>query len=768
MNSQQTQLNFSENKTAVSPAVPGNTKPEPLTLHGCMAEPLMSYLKALGIFRLVSEQVDPTCRAAWKNGKFMIQTTLNEDGLVEFFYRKYHPTPIAVPWSGSDFFNVNPSKKLVKHKKTPSGSGIIEAFIENTSPRLESYRESLGVCLEALKNIGITEKKKMENRRNKSQFLSCLLTLGISNLDAWLDAAFALPNDQLKLNTLLGSGGGSDGNTHFSDNFMQNLWDSLPDFDEQKNFSGNDLAYQANESNERLRTALFDSKTISLVEKRTSSLYDSGAVGGPNAGQGFERDSLTNPWNFILAIEGCVMLAGAVSRKLGASNSHAVFPFQTNVSATYNDSLSNKENAGQEIWLPLWHRFCGISEIKILLSEGRSDWNGKQAKRGVDFTKAVASLGVDRGIDSFTRYAIIKGRVGGDNYNTAAFLGHFEVKSQSNVNLLSEADHSIERYRRACGEKTPARFGTALRRLDTAVFDYCRFGGKERFQAILIAIGQAEREVAFGPKFRENKSLQPLQALSAEWVVAADDNSDEFEIAAALAGIQGIENYPGIRANMEPVDFEGHLDWKDESAKVVWKRGNLAENLCAVLERRLLDWKRLCLPYVPIYSNRYVSPATIAKFIHGELDDDRIECLLWGLICCKIDWKPCHGSLESVPRAYALLKTCFPSINPERQHPNGVTRNFWEKASAIRPEPRIVHLVRANRSEEALTIAAQRLRSSGLTPVAIQWKSETFSFDAIRLAAALLFPVKATSLENLWNLVRCKTRNETAEKIDTA
>ena len=38
--------------------------PETLFLSGCTPEPLMGYLKALGVFRLVSEQADPNCRAA--------------------------------------------------------------------------------------------------------------------------------------------------------------------------------------------------------------------------------------------------------------------------------------------------------------------------------------------------------------------------------------------------------------------------------------------------------------------------------------------------------------------------------------------------------------------------------------------------------------------------------------------------------------------------------------------------------------------------------
>ena len=38
-----------------------------LELKGCTPEPLMSYLKALGIFRLVAEQKEKEVRAWWQN-----------------------------------------------------------------------------------------------------------------------------------------------------------------------------------------------------------------------------------------------------------------------------------------------------------------------------------------------------------------------------------------------------------------------------------------------------------------------------------------------------------------------------------------------------------------------------------------------------------------------------------------------------------------------------------------------------------------------------
>ena len=55
-----------------------------IKLLGCRPEPLLSYLKALGVFRLVSEQVDRDARAAWEDDVFVLHTSLTQDELLQF------------------------------------------------------------------------------------------------------------------------------------------------------------------------------------------------------------------------------------------------------------------------------------------------------------------------------------------------------------------------------------------------------------------------------------------------------------------------------------------------------------------------------------------------------------------------------------------------------------------------------------------------------------------------------------------------------------
>ncbi|MEO2088572.1 MAG: hypothetical protein ABGY75_03620 [Gemmataceae bacterium] len=47
--------------------------PDPLRLEGCTPEPLMGYLKALGVLRLLSEQLpDAAVRGWWEAGTFCL------------------------------------------------------------------------------------------------------------------------------------------------------------------------------------------------------------------------------------------------------------------------------------------------------------------------------------------------------------------------------------------------------------------------------------------------------------------------------------------------------------------------------------------------------------------------------------------------------------------------------------------------------------------------------------------------------------------------
>jgi CRISPR-associated protein Csx17 len=734
-----------------------------IRLSGCHPEPLLSYLKALGVFRLVAEQVDPDARAAWKDDAFMLYTSVDVDELIRFFNLQYEPTPIVVPWSGDDFFVAKGAKAEKNAKKTPAGASVIAAFLDATTPRLQNYRLTINEINTTMERLGLVRVKATTDKDGKSKAAQLQIpgktltsqqckNLLTANLRAWLpdevirwlDVAMALDasGDKAIFNPLLGSGGGSDGNTHFSDNFMQNLWDVLPEFDSQRKYP-NQI-----DSTALLRGSLFGSATTGLLSGRTSSLFDSGAVGGPNATQGMNREALTNPWNFILGMEGALCLAGAASRRMNANRSAGAFPFAVRSRSVGSNTFSADKESGQwEIWVPLWSHAITLTELTLLFAEGRAEVKRKPARDGVDFSRAIASLGVDRGIQAFVRYAIVKGRIGGENYNTAAALGQFAVTPRPGADLLNEIDRWLDRARRACdNDKAPARYPSAMRRLDSAIMEYCRYGGNVRFADVLGALGAMERELGHtgkkpGQIGNDQNNVEPVPQLSWRWLQTADDGSVEFRLAVALASIQRASDKLGpLRVHLEPISANQNK-WEEGSKTVVWSAGDIAHNLAAVLERRMMEAERANVEYLPLDAKRRVTPADVIAFLAGAVDEQRLEDLLWGALL--IDWekvKPYQPTVDAdsflaLPRIYALLKSLF--LQGDEALPTASGEPLW-------PDATILAALRASHVNRAAELATRRLRAAGYTPLVSdeEWSS---AVQPVRLAAALLIPLALPS-----------------------
>jgi len=829
-----------------------------LSLPGCTPEPLMNYLKALGILRIVSEQAGPNARGCWKNGVFELYSKFDRDGLIQFLLHDYEPSPVVVPWSGNDFFAE--CDAAGPFAATPTAKAVIAAFRETTSKRLTPYREAIKAIQSAMQVTGVLKKADIEkkaNERVKANFLTTIRNIAPDSVACWIDAAALISGNRATFSSLLGSGGGSDGNTHFSDNFMQNLWDCLPDFNIQRGYSvelggkkwvglkapasipgklavdqtpkkttlvsnlaveellmvivemnPNWTTGQKDELRKRLATlnpvhcidksalfnALFGEHTKSLIAGRTSALFDSGAVGGPNASQGFERESLINPWNFILGIEGTLCFSGALVKRLNA-DAFGTFPFQFQLSVTGRDSASSKEQSGRELWLPLWNHKATFSEVAYLLAEGRAERSQQAVRRGVDMMQAVAQLGIDRGINEFARYAIVRGRVGGDNYNTAACLGRVVVRDKElpGARLIEKVSGWIDTFRDQCKtgqkEEAPHRFGAAARRIDAAIFDYCRYGGKVQFNSILCAHGQAESEVAKGETFWDDRStgstkVRPLTGLSSKWIEEANDCSPEFRLALSLAAMFAREQKVGpLRANLEPFDLSRgkYADWDTKDRRVVWNAADLTSNLSSILARRLVDGTRLGCAQLPLES-AYTAPLdAVAAFLDDDgdrplLDFERIEELLWGLILIDHStdriWFGDPDPIAPLPRAYALLKLLFlPAPLVLDRTANGSVRGVTfcregQEGLTIKPEPQIIPLLQSGRREsigEACRIAARRLRASGINSLPhrtsggrnrdAEWEEVGSGLDGRRLAAALLFPITPRSIASLFHLV---------------
>lgn len=746
-----------------------------ITLYGCTPEPLMGYLKALGMLRLVSEQqADPLAKGFWRNNEFVLQSRLDANELIDFFMTRYEPTPIFSPWNGDGGFLSDSgaayetiekiksleTKRLARMQRFIDDLRSTASLNQLGAARAESktlqdqYNEKYKTKADKWKKKA-TEREKEEyatiTKKIKSikQSLIFMLRNEYPNESlAWLDSCLAINKDEIAMSPVLGSGG-VDGRMEFSANYLANVIEIV----------SND------NSSTWLKKSLLGDGSPALVNTSVGQ-FAPGAVGGANATQGMEGDSIVNPWDYVLMIEGVVLLAGSVSRKLGINQSpRAVFPFTVYSQAAGESSLGQKESkeARGEIWLPLWARPAGIGEIQQVLSEGRAELRAKQSYSAVDFARAVAGLGIDRGILSFSRQGFLK-------RNGLAFiatpLGRFDVHARAQVDLLRGIDRWLDKFRSACkvGQKgeAPSRITAALHGIDSAIFDYCRYGGRRQFQAILIELGRAERELMRDGRWAEKNSVRPLHGLSADWIDASRDASLEFKLALALAGIRSNGEIGPLRANLEPVhvglrkDGGTYANWAEKGRAVVWNQSSLTANLTAVLTRRIQDAARQGRSRLPLWSPYTVSLETVAAYLAGQTDDKRLEELLWGLVLIdpggsRSGAKAAVQEMQNAPplsRLYALLKLLFlhgPIVYRERH---------WRFASKeeviiIRPEPRILPLLRAGQIDQTARIATQRLRASGLQPMVTRDEKTWPEEQGRRLASALLFPIDSYSLDRL-------------------
>ena len=689
-----------------------------IELRGCTPEPLMAYLKALGIFRLVAEQKGKDARAWWQNDRFFLCSALGRDMLVEFFLNEYRPTPIVSPWNGGSGFHPKDNFKAMN------------IILELESPKFQLWNDVISTGKQILAQQGSNKKEWV--------LAQCRTRFPDDALD-WLDAAYVLTTDGSKFPPLLGTGG-NDGRLEFSNNFMQNVVLAL-NLDARRN--------GATIIRNQLVAALFSEGSPDLL-KRSNGFYNPGSVGGANSSVGFDGDALTNPWDYVLMFEGALLFAGAIARRLSPqSSSKAVFPFTVDNSAAGYGTSSDSEygdSARAEFWAPLWDQPANLFELDHLVSEGRAQLGRRQVSNGTNFARAVAGLGTERGVAQFQRYGFL---VRNGLAYLAAPLGRFHVRGDRDTtrraNVLFDLDTWLENlWRRASDRNAPSGLGTVLRQIDRAIIEFCQRGQERDLQNVLIAVGHAERWLATSSLRKAAYPVLPLNSLSRGWLRHADDRTAEFRLARSLASIlsgqkDGQTQVGPIRENLEPVESRQRADWKEGSTSFVWTSGDALSNLLTVLERRCLEGRMRGLdqlPLVPAYSARLDD---IVAFLNDGVDVQRIADLVLPLSFVRYQRRyEADQNFEQpapfdLPTAYAVMKlTLLPGkfVCPE----------FCEDKD-INMEPQMLAMLRASRIKDAYRVASRRLTASGLRPLSDAPGIADRSDQGRRIAAALLFPL---------------------------
>ena len=696
-----------------------------LELRGCSPDPLMSYLKALGIFRLVSEQADGSARAYWKSDAFYMCSTLDRDALTDFFLNEYKPTPIVSPWNNRYRTGVMKGDK----------KGL-DVILSSSDERFSDYRDAISEskCLLAQEGFE-TRRIPTGNSKEKNRILAKSRTLLSDNAVEWLDSVYVLTSERPSFPDITSAGGtlGTSASGDISINFVQNLVESLGLIKSRRRKSDKNPS-------EWLSASLFKDISPSL-SKSSVGQFNPGGMGGPNATVGFEGESIINPWDFVLMTEGVLAFAGALVRRLSPeSRSKAVFPFTVNTSAAgYGTSMPSEygSKSKSEFWAPLWDRPTKWGEVLHFAMEGRAQIGRKQASNGAEFIRAIVGLGTERRISSFQRFGFLQ-RTGKDGV-FAAPIGRFVTRAEPKANVLFDLDRWLNGLRR----NAPVELGAVRSRIDEAIIKFCQRGHPRDLQQVLIMVGRAERWVSKSSLRNDKENpVMPLGNLLGNWVEYADDCSPEFRLARAMASILAGQKEGGrvgpIRENLEPVDTNGRTEWEEGSVSCVWTAGDPLSNMLAVLQRRCLEGRMNRLNHPPLNSTYSGRLEDIVAFLNDELDIQRIVDL--ALPLSFVDYRSVSVERDfqrdepsDLPQAYAAMKlTLIPG--------KFVCKEFAE-GKDIRMEPRLLAMLRAGRLSGAYQVAHRRLAASGLRPISDSPGIPDRSDYGRRLAAALLFPI---------------------------
>lgn len=652
-------------------------------LNGCRAEPLAGYLKALGVLRLVAQQKDRNARGFWRGEHFVLQSSLGREALVEFLSTEWEPTPVVAPWNGGSGFYPKDNREAA------------DAIVGSAKPRLRSYALTIGIAREFVAARGWTERPADEN---KALLVSAMRARLPDVALAWLDAALVIGDEKLLFPPLLGTGG-NDGRLDFSNNFQQRVVEVIE-----------------SDSSSLLGSSLFGTPTTARFEG-TMGQYQ------PAAGK------RTNPWDFVLLIEGALLFAAAATRRYESTQpSSMAFPFHARASggvATLADT--DEDESRDELWLPLWSTPTTIRELRQLFAEGRATVgtgdHARTAATSLDFARAVSALGVDRGIESFAR-------VGFHVRNGLAYfatpLGRFLTREVPAARLMDDVDRWFERFRqKASGAGVPARVAVTRRRLEQAMFEASRTGA---LAPVLIALADAELALGRSLPFAAKAFLGPLPRLQEAWAAAVEDGSVEQRLGAALAA------RAGMRRRLLPLDSTGRFG-RDDQSNFVFVDRPLVENLHALLKREAVEELQGGSPDGA--TGPRCSLTDIAAFVDGAVDDALVERWLRAAVLVEGGLAPIVPPQTVLPPAtFAVLSL----VHGRRLGADELPRTAGLLSPAC-----------AGDAASATAAAIRRLNAAG-RPLPVRALSEPQARTR-RIAAALAFPLTSTQRRTLESMV---------------
>jgi CRISPR-associated protein Csx17 len=653
-----------------------------LQLKGCHYEPLGDYLKALGIFRLVAEQLDPAARCWWKDGIFHLylnpdayypldgcsccrlrdQTTETEQQkwLEEWFLSVCKFSPFVLPWhTRTQFFSQNGLAAQVIVPDTAQLGRMSKVVVDLAAvfaQPVDTAQEWFDSDREAIKMKDNDLIRMIRNSvRDPAIVTFC------DALASYRKEATAAGNPTWQ--PFMGKSGAAESSGQFGATLLKAL----------------QLAFQTPGRKVRygVEQAIADENTRCQSNEFSIGIFWPAQKDDPNLAQSPKGGTVGNPWNVILLFEALPVLAGSLSRKHSARKSVPTFPFFTESSLGGNPMLSSADDrqgtsaCKGELWLPLWNSPASGADIQSLFSEGRIGPHGTRLHRGRDFVHALGKFGALRGIEAFSRFGVFE-RSGSGSQTTfiTAPLGIHGPHADGELTLLAylesfslEIDAKVD----SKSVKSKDRIFTAGHHYLDTYFDAHQLPPdnahehRSRSFHMLIAASRFEREMEIteGNLESDKPAIKDfcLPSLTSQWlwVTSTDDkntpfhqNTTQFRLARAIGTIEAWPNpsdaetkdhLPSVgplRENLSRVIPAGgygkskywRWEWPKDGKKAnrcVWRHGlPFLVNCAAVLKRRMMDADPKPNSPLPLWSGFGASLSDVLALWRGEVEESEL------------------------------------------------------------------------------------------------------------------------------------------------
>jgi CRISPR-associated protein Csx17 len=651
---------------------------------------------------------------------------------MDFVCDEFEPTPLLSPWNGGSGFYP---------KDTKAG---IDGIATSKAPRFARYREAIA---RVRSQIGSIEERP-EDKRKAALLAECQREWSEHALE-WFSAAVSLSRDGAgRYPALLGTGG-NDGRLDFTNNFMQRLVEAI------------DMVSGRAEpaARETAALALFGGPRRGL-QRAVIGQFLPGGAGGANGSAGFDADGLINGWDYVLMLEGIPLLRVAALRRLNGSElPQAAAPFAIRGLPSGYPSADATDDGGRgEQWLPLWSHPVTLRELSTVFGEARMVRGRARTEGAIDAARAIAELGIARGIEGFVRFAFME-RNGQANLAVPLSRVRARERPTSGIRLLDEIDGWLDAFRRAANHgHAPASFGRMLRRIQSVIFDLCTAPTPRAltWALLLEELGCAEDLLVRSGRFTADRHLGPIPLLESKWLEVSDDGTLEFRLARAFASVRaprrrGVPDELGpVRAHCLPLDSQSHFRRFASSAnslkkdpRVVWTGSDLPADLAAIVHRRAVEARAHGFDALPMEGETFARLDDVRRFIDGETDDLRLARLTRGLMTVKP--QPAHGTEIGKPLPlYALFRSTQldASDGTRRTLPPGVSP---------RCDLQILRLLESGRIADATRLAVTRLGAMGFR-AKLRQASGNGAF-ALRLAASLAFPIGPRAMRHVLDVV---------------